>query len=55
MIKTKKFQNYRTAGFFALLNLESYDQPNSVIPQEYSEVANNVNITQFLDNFKYYR
>jgi hypothetical protein len=40
LMKTKKFQNYITAVFFALLTLGSYAQPSSAIPPEYGEAAN---------------
>ena len=42
LMKTKKFQNYVTAVFFALMTLGSYAQPSSAIPPEYGEAANNV-------------
>ena len=40
LMKSKKFQNYTTALFFALLSLGSYAQPSSAIPAEYGEAAN---------------
>jgi len=42
LMKTKKFQNYITTLFFALLTLGSYAQPSSAIPLEYGEAAANV-------------
>ena len=42
LMKTKKFQNYITAVFFALMTLGSYAQPSSAIPPEYGEAANNL-------------
>ena len=42
LMKTKKFQNYVTGVFFALLTIGSYAQPASAIPPEYGEAANNV-------------
>lgn len=42
LMKTKKFQNYVTAVFFALITLGSYAQPSSAIPVEYGEAAANV-------------
>jgi hypothetical protein len=39
LMKTKKFQNYVTAVFFALMTLGSYAQPSSAIPPEYGEAA----------------
>ena len=42
LMKTKKFQNYITAVFFALLALGSYAQPSSAIPPEYGEAVNDV-------------
>ena len=41
LMKSKKFQNYTTALFFALLTLGSYAQPSSAIPPEYGEAAAN--------------
>ena len=41
-MKTKKFQNYITAVFVALLTLGSYVQPSSAIPPEYGEAAANL-------------
>ena len=40
LMKTKKFQNYITAVFFALLSLGLHAQPSSAIPAEYGETVN---------------
>ena len=42
LMKTKKFQNYITSVFFAIITLGSYAQPSSAIPPEYGEAAANL-------------
>ena len=42
LMKTKKFQNYMRAVFFAILTIGSYAQPASAIPAEYGEAANEI-------------
>ncbi|MFT5791645.1 MAG: hypothetical protein ACI9LI_000982 [Saprospiraceae bacterium] len=42
LMKSKKFQSYASAVFFAFLTLGSYAQPSSAIPPEYGEAAANL-------------